>query len=262
MGRLHADSRPMGEVTGLPRHYRVPLETFHYKWSRSHKPALSVKAGDTVTFEINDVGSWQLNKDSTSEDVLRFDPEKLYPLAGPVFIEEAEPGDALMVEVLDVRVADFGWSYIQPGLVCSRSSRGRFSTSGTRRTRNWPPSRRGSRYLSSRSAGFWGWPRGRRGFTEVAPPGRHGGNMDIRHLSAGSWVKIPVWVDGALFSTGDVHAAMGDAEVCGTAIECAGTATIRFGIEKRAGLTFRSSLLRETEAQEWIPWDDRDRTQT
>ena len=78
-------------MTGMPNRYHVPLETFHYKWSRSHKPALSVKEGDTVTFEINDVGSWQLNKDSTSEDVLRFDTSKLYPLAGPVFVEGAEP---------------------------------------------------------------------------------------------------------------------------------------------------------------------------
>ena len=87
--------------------------------------------------------------------------------------------------------------------------------------------------------------------------------MDIRHLTAGSWVKIPVWVDGALFSAGDVHAAMGDGEVCGTAIECAGTATLRFGIEKdgRADVILSSSP-RETEGQEGIHRGNGHRTPT
>ncbi|MDA4129105.1 MAG: acetamidase/formamidase family protein [Thaumarchaeota archaeon] len=68
------------------------------------------------------------------------------------------------------------------------------------------------------------------------PPGRHGGNLDIRHLTAGSRIEIPVWVDGALFSTGDVHASMGDGEVCVSAIECAGTARLRFEILKDSKL--------------------------
>ncbi len=60
--------------------------------------------------------------------------------------------------------------------------------------------------------------------------------MDIRHLTTGSKIKIPVWVDGALFSVGDVHAAMGDGEVCVCAIECAGEATLRFSIERGSRL--------------------------
>jgi acetamidase/formamidase len=60
--------------------------------------------------------------------------------------------------------------------------------------------------------------------------------MDIRHLAKGSTVKIPVWVPGALFSAGDVHASMGDGEVCLSAIECSGTAKLRFHIERGANL--------------------------
>src|SRR5271157_5369191 len=91
----------------VTKHHRITLNTFHYKWSRFHKPVLSVKDGDTVTFEINDVGSWQLNKDSTHADVMTYDPTKGYPLAGPVSIEGTKPGDALLVEVVEVNVADF-----------------------------------------------------------------------------------------------------------------------------------------------------------
>jgi len=70
------------------------------------------------------------------------------------------------------------------------------------------------------------------GKLEVMPPGVHGGNMDIKYLTAGSKLRLPVHVEGALFSTGDVHAAMGDGEVCVSAIECAGEATFTFEVEK------------------------------
>ncbi|HKT22147.1 MAG TPA: acetamidase/formamidase family protein, partial [Nitrososphaerales archaeon] len=70
----------------------------------------------------------------------------------------------------------------------------------------------------------------------VMPPGRHGGNLDIKHLTKGSRLELPVWVPGALFSTGDLHAAMGDGEVCVSAIECAGKAKFRFSLEKGMGL--------------------------
>ncbi len=198
-----------------------------------------MKEGDTVTFEINDVGSWQLNKDSTSEDVLRFDTSKLYPLAGPVFVEGAEQRDSLVVEVLDIRVGDFGWSYIQPGFgLLEEFTKPFLYKWDLKKSKRSASFENGIKIPLKPFCGVLGVAPRSRGFTDVAPPGRHGGNMDIRHLSAGSWVKIPVWVDGALFSAGDVHAAMGDAEVCGTAIECPGTATLRFGLEKKSGLTF------------------------
>jgi acetamidase/formamidase len=223
---------------GVTKYHRITLDTFHYKWSRFHKPVLSVKDGDTVTFEINDVGSWQLNKDSTHADVMTYDPAKGYPLAGPVSIEGAKPGDALLVEVVEVDIADFGWSFIQPGFGLLDEFRKPFLYKWNLENKKSASFENGIEVPLRPFCGVLGVAPRTRGFTEVAPPGRHGGNMDIRHLTAGSWVKIPVWVDGALFSTGDVHAAMGDGEVCGTAIECAGSATIRFGIEKEAGLGF------------------------
>ena len=219
-------------------HYRIPLNTFHYGWSRSHKPALTVRDGDTVIFEINDVESWQLDWDSTHADVMKLDPSKLYPLAGPVFVEGVKPGDVLIVDVIDVKVGDFGWSVIQPGFGLLEEFKKPFLYKWDLTNKKYAAFEKGIRVPLNPFCGVLGVAPRTRGFTEVGPPGKHGGNMDVRQLTAGSRVEIPVWVEGALFSAGDVHAAMGDGEVCGSAIECAGTATIRFRVEKKARLSY------------------------
>ena len=66
------------------------------------------------------------------------------------------------------------------------------------------------------------------------PPRKNGGNMDIKQLTAGTTLYLPVWVDGALFCVGDAHAAQGDGEVCVTAIEMSGRVTLRFGLRRGA----------------------------
>ena len=71
----------------------------------------------------------------------------------------------------------------------------------------------------------------------VMPPGKFGGNMDIRHLTVGATLLLPVWVDGALFSCGDAHAVQGDGEVCISAIEAPMHARLRFGVRKGLGLS-------------------------
>ncbi len=173
-----------------------------------------MKDGDAVTFEINDVESWQLNEGSTHADVMNLDPSKLYPLAGPVFVENARPGDTLLAEVVDVKVGDFGWSIILPGFGLLEEFKRPFLYKWDLKNKRYAAFQKGIKVLLNPFCGVLGVAPKTRGFTEVGPPGRHGGNMDVRHLTAGSRVEIPVWVEGALFSAGDVHAAMGDGEVC------------------------------------------------
>jgi len=216
----------------VPPRHTVGLEDFHYKWSRSHRPVLTVKDGDVVRFRINDVASWQLTEDSTSEDVAGVDASKLYPLAGPVYVEGAKPGDALVVETLEVKVADFGWSAIIPGFGLLEEFKDPYLYKWDLTDKKEAKFEKGIRVPIRPFCGVLGVaPPGRKA-VEVMPPGKHGGNMDIRHLTARSKVKIPVWVEGALFSAGDVHAAMGDGEVCVCAIECAGEATLRLSLER------------------------------
>jgi acetamidase/formamidase len=223
-------------VTELAAHHTIPLKTFHYKWNREHKPVLRIQDGDSVTFEINDVWSWEIKKTTKASDLPRLDPEKLYPLAGPVYVDGAKPGDALVVEVLDVTVDDFGWTAILPGFGILEEFQKPYLYKWDLKDKRLATFENGIRIPLNPFCGVLGVAPDEKGSFNVAPPGKHGGNMDIRHLTKGSTVKIPVWVPGALFSAGDVHAAMGDAEVCICAIECAGTAKLRFTLEKNAQL--------------------------
>lgn len=222
----------------MPRSNVIKKDTFHYKWSKSHKPVLNIKPGDRVHFEVNEVYSGELNEKSTVEDLMRADESKLYPLAGPVYVEGAEPGDALVVNVELVKPAKWGWTAIIPGL-------GLLEEFNSPVLHIWNLRGAGRKYAEfvrhipvpmNPFCGVLGVAPPEDGYFEVMPPGKHGGNMDIRHLTAGSKVLIPVWTEGALFSTTDVHAAQGDGEVCVSAIECPGDVTISFDLKKNANL--------------------------
>ena len=226
----------------MPSRSKIGRDTFHYKWAKSHKPVLTIGDGDTVTFEINDVASWQLTKDSSSADIDRLDASKLYPLAGPVFVEGARPGDALIVETVSVKTADFGWSAIIPGFGLLEEFKKPYLYKWTLKDKKFATFEKGIKIPIRPFCGVLGVAPPERGSFDVMPPGKHGGNMDIRHLTAGSRIKIPVWVDGALFSVGDVHGAMGDGEVCVCAIECAGEATLRFTLEHNSRLRWPQYL--------------------
>lgn len=203
---------------------------------------MTIQDGDTVTFEVNDVASWQLTEDSGSEDLDRLDESKFYPLAGPVFVEGAKPGDALVVETVGVKVADFGWSAIIPGFGLLEEFKKPYLYKWTLKDKKFANFEKGIKIPIRPFCGVLGVAPPERGSFDVMPPGKHGGNLDIRHLTAGSKIKIPVWVDGALFSVGDVHAAMGDGEVCVCAIECAGEATLRFTLEHSSSLRWPQYL--------------------
>ena len=202
-----------------------------------HRPVIRITPGDDVAFEINDVSSWQVTRDSVAERP-GFDPSKLYPLSGPVYVEGAEPGDTLLVDVLQVENDDFGWSIILPGEGLLEEFQKPYLYKWDLRRKDYAPFEKVARVPLRPFCGVMGVAPPEPGELAVMPPGKHGGNLDIKHLTAGSRLELPVWVDGALFSTGDLHAAMGDGEVCVSAIECAGRAKFRFGLAKGTGLSW------------------------
>ena len=221
----------------MPRTNVIKDDTFHYKWSKHHPPVLNIKPGDRVHFEVNEVSSWGITEDSTAEDLVKVDDAKLYPLAGPVYVEGAKPGDALIVHVEKVQPASWGWTVILPGL-------GLLEEFTTPELYIWKL-RSGAKYSTfvkklrvplNPFCGVMGVAPPGDGYYDVLPPGKHGGNMDIRHLIAGSKVLLPVWNEGALFSVCDLHATQGDGEVCVTAIECPGEVTLSFDLQKNAQL--------------------------
>ena len=215
---------------------RIGRESFHYLWSREHKPVISIEPGDDVSFDINDVSSWQVTKDTPPERP-GFDPSKLYPLSGPVYVVGAAPGDTLVVDVLEVASGDFGWSAIIPGEGLLEEFQRPYLYKWDLGRKDFASFEKGIRIPLRPFCGVMGVAPGEPGGHAVMPPGRHGGNLDIKHLTAGSRLELPVMVEGALFSTGDLHAAMGDGEVCVSAIECAGEARFRFDVVKGTGLS-------------------------
>jgi acetamidase/formamidase len=218
---------------------RIGREIFHYKWNREHKAALTIEPGESVDFEVNEVSSWQITKDAKADRLVGMDANKLYPLSGPVFIEGAEEGDALEIEVEEIETADWGWSAIIPGLgLLPEFNEPYLFIWNLQRGRKYAEFKNGIRVPLGPFCGVMGVAPKEPGELDVLPPGKHGGNMDIKHLTAGSKLLLPVWVDGGLFSVGDMHAGMGDGEVCVTAIECPGRVKLKFDLIKQASISF------------------------
>jgi acetamidase/formamidase len=218
--------------------YKIGRDTFHYMWNNEHKPVIEIRSGDSINFEINEVTSWQVTKNAGLENFIHLDMNKLYPLAGPVFVEGASEGDALEVIVEEIETDDWGFSGILPGF-------GLLPEFNEPYLKIWDLSKSVNKFIDFKHGikvpldpfcGVMGVAPKEKGAFPVLPPGKHGGNLDIRHLTIGSKLVLPVWTRGALFSVGDMHAAMGDGEVCLTAIESPGKVKLRFELIKDANI--------------------------
>ncbi len=213
--------------------------TVHYEWNNGIAPRLEIEPGDTVAFRTRDAADGYYSRRSTHADVIGRGPFRGHPLTGPVRVKGARPGDVLVVEVLDMRPgADFGWTAIRPG-------RGLLPEAdfGKPFLQIWDLSDGTHARMDKRVAvpieafpGVMGTALDEAGGHSTMPPRKNGGNMDIKQLVAGTTLLLPVWVDGALFSVGDAHAAQGDGEVCVTAVEMMARVTLRFGLEPGRGL--------------------------
>ena len=213
--------------------HELPDTKVHFKWDVSNEPALTIQSGDTVTLESRDVSDNQLGPDSTEKVLESLDWDRVYPLAGPIAVEGAEPGDTLVVEILELRTKDWGWTAIIPGLGLLPDD---FPSAYLR---VFDLTNGKHAYLRDDVAipiePFFGTmgvcPRDAKE-QAVMPPGTFGGNLDTRQLVQGTTLYLPVEVEGALFSCGDAHAAQGDGEVCVTGIETPMGGTLRLTLEK------------------------------
>jgi acetamidase/formamidase len=218
----------------------------HQGWDRSFPAVLTVAPGETVTFETVDASGGQLAPGSTLAELRALDFSRVNPVTGPVAIDGAEPGDALQIRIEHFAPSGWGWTANIPGfgLLADQFPEPalhlwRYDTAAM------APAAFGScaRVPLKPFAGTIGVAPAEPGLHSVVPPRRVGGNLDIRDLAAGVPSLLPVAVPGALFSVGDTHAAQGDGEVCGTAIESPMTVTLRFELVKAANLAFPRALL-------------------
>jgi acetamidase/formamidase len=201
--------------------FTLTAEQTHNKFSSAIEPALRVPSGAVIEAYTKEATDRQLSLESTAADVPGVQNDPIHPLTGPVYVEGAEPGDILAVTLHDLEVLEWAWTAIFPGFgfladeftepylktfaIAPGATEVAFNDRITITLRPFP--------------GVMGVAPPTDSMLVTIPPRANGGNMDNRHMVAGTTVYFPVFVEGALFSIGDTHAAQGDGEVSGTAVE-------------------------------------------
>ncbi|MHB8451753.1 MAG: acetamidase/formamidase family protein [Mycobacteriales bacterium] len=210
----------------------------HHVWDNSLPPVAMIRPGDEITVAVANSSGGQITRSSSPEALAGLDFSRVNPVTGPLAVEGARPGDALVVDVLAIDVDDWAWTASIPGFGLLAEDfpdpHLRISTVTAAGAELLP----GLRIPLCPMVGTIGVAPPEAGQHAVLPPRRWGGNMDIRYVGPGSRLWLPVGVDDALLSLGDTHAAQGDGEVCGTGIEVSSTVTLRVGLERDRGLRF------------------------
>jgi formamidase len=252
----------------------------HNRWHEAIPPVVEAAIGEEVEIATRDAFDGQITPTTTAEDLRGCDLNLVHPLTGPVYVAGAQPGDLLEVEICDMKPAAFGYTVQVPGFGFLRDAfpdpyiakwtiKGGFAESADLPDVRIPdgsfvgvigvaPSKDLRETVQRREAalaarGGMALPPEAQGAVpgsapiaaqalRTIPPRENGGNMDIKQLSKGARLLLPVFVEGALFSVGDAHFAQGDGEACGTAIEMSGSILVRFSLHKgeaqRRGIRF------------------------
>ena len=247
-------------------------EIGHNRWHPDIPAVLSCRPGEDVVLETLDALDGQAGPDATLESLSTPDLGVVHPLTGPVYVEGAEPGDLLEVDILEVEPDTYGFTVELPGFGFLRDLFPDPYIARWEIAEGWATSAdipgvripgapfmgtigvAPSRELMERAAlresaaadrGGMALPPSPEGAVPASgpvaaealrtiPPRENGGNIDIKQLCAGSRLLLPVHVPGALFSAGDAHFAQGDCETCGTAIEMRARLHARFRVRKGA----------------------------
>jgi acetamidase/formamidase len=235
--------------------HTLSAEPTHSRWNRRLEPRLEIASGDTVHMECVDASGGQVHPGMTTEEFLGIDRGRIHALTGPIFVQDAEPGDVLEVEILEVRHKGWGWTSFIAGLGFLKE---RFAEPFLF---HWQLEEEVTHSLAPAIVplrpfcGVMGVAPAEDGEFRTRAPGNFGGNLDVRELTAGARLYLPVLSAGALFSAGDAHAAQGDGEVCINGIECPADATLRFHLHEGrsiSGPLVMSADRRVSELGEWV----------
>lgn len=207
-------------------------ENHHRVWDRDLPPALKIVPGEEVTLSLRDPSDEQINRTSVASDLLTIDPDRMDPLTGPIWVEGAQPGNTLSIEILDIEIGSWGWSAILPelGLLQDRYPGPYLKIWDL--TSGGIDIGRGITFPFRPMIGVIGVAPELSGEFSSTVPTLAGGNIDVKYTQVGSRVLLPVFTEGALLSLGDAHAIQGDGELNGTAIECEADVRIRISLER------------------------------
>jgi amidase len=209
--------------------HRVSREDVIWAFGPDLEAVLEVEPGDVVTFETNDCFTGQIQ--SENDLVTEIDFARVNSATGPVAVRGAEPGDSLVAEILEIRPGPRGFATLIPGIgqLIEHVESPRtfvFDVDGDTIRMNERvsfPLRPMLGVIGVATGGDNvgnGW------------AGEHGGNLDNHLHGPGARVYLPVRQPGGMFAVGDMHASMGDGEVCFTGVEIGGEVTIRFDVLK------------------------------
>ena len=219
----------------MARH-TLSADPTHSRWNRALPPRLRIAPGDSLHLSCLDSSGAQVHPGMTVAEFLAIDRGRIHALSGPVFIEGADPGDVLQIDILEVAHKGWAWSSIVNGLGFLKE---RFNEPYLF---HWQLERDITHSLAPAIVplrpfcGVMGVAPAQDGEFRTRPPGIFGGNMDVRDLSSGARLYLPVLNAGALFSAGDAHAAQGDGEVCINGMECPAEVELRFHLHKQQPL--------------------------
>jgi amidase len=226
--------------------HRIARDEIIWAFGPDLEPVLEVEPGATVTFETNDCFTGQIT--SEADLVTEIDFERVNSATGPVAVKGAQPGDSLVAEILDVRPIEIGFACLIPGFGQLIDQVQAPVTRLFRVEDGWIQMNEHVRFPARPMVGVIG----------VATDGetlgnglagRHGGNLDDHLHGKGARMYFPVRQPGGMFAVGDMHASMGDGEVCFTGVEIAGEVDIRFDLLKGKQGTWPVTELPDR----WVP---------
>ena len=222
------------EEAGIIPDYVLSAEQKHNKFSSAIPPVLRVPTGSIIKVDTHEASDGQLHRNANIDDLKNIDFGPIHPLTGPVYVDEAEVGDILAVDLLDIELHDYGWQAIVPGFgfLSERFPDAKLTVHKINTLTRTATFNDKIQLELSPFPGVMGVAPDTDEMLSTIPPRANGGNMDDPNLTVGTTVYFPVFVKGALFSIGDAHAIQGLGEVCGTAIEAPMTITYRLRVIK------------------------------
>ncbi|MCX7217233.1 MAG: acetamidase/formamidase family protein [Burkholderiales bacterium] len=228
-------------MAGVTCDHTIHKHEHHIGWDNSLQPVATIAPGQSISFDVYEASGGQLSPSSNVDSIGQLDFSKINPVAGPVYIDGAMPGDVLKITLLSFVPSGWGWTANIPGFGLLADD---FKDPALHIWKYDPVAMnpamfgRYGKVPLKPFTGTIGVAPAEHGSHSIVPPRRVGGNMDVRDVSEGTELYLPVEVAGALFSVGDTHAAQGDGEVCGTAIESPMQVALKFDLIKGEKLQF------------------------
>ena len=222
------------EDAAIKPDYILTADQKHNKFSKLIPPVLTVPSGAVIKAETNEASDGQLHAKAELDDLINIDFGPIHPLTGPVYVEEAEVGDILAVDVLKIELHDYGWQAIVAGFgfLTDRFPDPKLKVHKIDKVKKTMQFSDKVTIPLMPFAGVMGVAPNTEEMLSTIPPRENGGNMDDPSIVEGTTVYFPVLVKGGLFSIGDTHAVQGLGEVCGTALEAPMTITYRLRVLK------------------------------